>query len=96
MNVDDHDSPLFCDRCFKELTPGKGNFYVVTIDAVADPTPPVFSEDDLARDLRGELNRLVGQLEGLSERESMDQVHRRVTIYLCGSCYRAWIENPTG
>ena len=96
MNATDHDSPLFCDRCVKELTPGKGDFYLVLIEAVADPTPPVFEEQDLSRDLRGEFNRLVGQLEDLSERESMDQIHRRVTIYLCGPCYREWIENPAG
>jgi hypothetical protein len=90
------DSPLFCDRCVKELTPGKGDFYVVEIRAVADPAPPVFDEQDLSRDLRGEINRLVGELEELSERESMDQVHRRVIIYLCGPCYREWIENPAG
>ena len=63
---------------------------------MADPTPPVFDEKDLDRDLRTEINRLVDQLEDLSERESMDQVHRRVTIFLCAACYRTWIENPAG
>ena len=96
MNATDDDSPLFCDRCVRELTPGKGDFYVIQIEAVADPTPPTFDEHDLPRDLKGEINKLVGQLEELSERESMDQVHRRVTIYLCGPCYREWIENPAG
>ncbi len=95
MTAED-EAPLFCDRCMKELVPGRGQLYVVTIEAVADPTPPVFSEEDLARDLRGEINELVEQLRDVSERESMDQVHRRVTIYLCVACYGDWIENPTG
>jgi hypothetical protein len=35
----EHQSPLLCARCGVELTPGKGDFYVVRIEAVADPTP---------------------------------------------------------
>jgi hypothetical protein len=94
--MNDAQSPLFCDRCVKVLTPGRGDFYVVSIEAVADPAPPVFDEHDLTRDLRGEFNRLVSQLEEISERESMDQVYRHVIIYLCGACYRDWIEHPAG
>jgi hypothetical protein len=26
----------------------------------------------------------------------MDQVYRRLVLYLCAPCYRVWIENPTG
>jgi hypothetical protein len=50
MNEQDHPDgpPLLCDRCGVELTPGKGDFYVVRIEAVADPTPPRFTEEDLA------------------------------------------------
>ena len=94
MTASEDVSPLFCDRCFRELEPGRGSFYVIRIEAFADPTPPVFEEQDLRRDIRRELRELVEQLEDLSAQESMDQVHRRVTIYLCGPCYRLWIENP--
>ena len=92
--MSDDDSPLFCDRCVRQLTPGKGDFYVVNIEAYADPTPPVFDEEHVGHDLRLEINQLVAKLHDVSERESLDQVYRRVTIYLCGSCYRSWIENP--
>ena len=91
-----NDSPLFCDRCSRCLTPGHGDFYVVRIVAVADPAPPEFDEQDLQRDHRAEIERLVAELEGLSPQEAMDQVYRRVTITLCGACYRGWIENPAG
>lgn len=90
------DSPLLCARCAAELTPGKGQFYVVRIEAVADPTPPSFSEDDLKRDHRAEIERLVSQMRDLSERELMEQVYRRLVLCLCGPCYRVWIENPAG
>jgi len=93
----DRNMPLiFCRRCGAELQPGRVNFYRVTIEAVADPTPPTISAEELAIDVRPQIERLLAQLAGLSEEEAMAQVYRRLTLYLCGSCYRTWIENPTG
>jgi hypothetical protein len=86
--------PLTCARCNATLTAGKGDFYVVRIEAVADPTPPDFSEDDLKRDPRAEIQRLIEQMRELSEQELMDQVYQKLVLYLCGPCYRRWIEAP--
>jgi hypothetical protein len=91
-----NDTPLFCDRCSTELFPGKGNFYVVQIEAIADPSPPELDEEDLAADPQKEIERLVNEMGDLSQRELMDQVYRQLTIYLCLPCYTKWIENPTG
>ena len=88
--------PLFCDRCLTRLHPGRGDLFVVKIEAVADPSPPEFTAEDLARDHRQELARLVAHLETLSAQEAMDQVFRRLTIFLCNACYLEWIENPAG
>ena len=94
------DMPLLCHRCGCDLTPGAGNFYVVKIEAFADPTPPAYDEDELARmtaeDIDAEINALLEQMKDMSEQEMMDQVYRRLTIHLCGRCYRKWIENPAG
>ncbi len=87
---------LFCDRCQATLQPGSGDFYVVRIEAMADPTPPTFTEEDRQIDYRAEIARLIEQLHDVSAQEAMDQVHRRLTLYLCGRCYRTWIENPVG
>lgn len=89
-------APLLCDRCLTELTPGHGDYYLVSIEAVADPTPPSFSEEDLSKDVRQEIDELVAKIKESSGQELMDQVYRRVTLYLCGPCYRDWIEKPTG
>ena len=93
---DAESSPLFCDHCQAVLEPGSGKFYVVRIEALCDPTPPVFTEEDLRRDPKEEMQRIVEDLRGVSEQEAIDQVHRRLTLFLCGPCYREWIENPTG
>ncbi len=88
--------PLLCARCATELEPGTGSFYVVTIEAIADPTPPTVSADDLAGDVRKRIEQLLQQMADLSAREAMDQVYRKMVLHRCVRCYRAWIENPTG
>ena len=93
MTESEH-SPLSCARCSAKLTPGKDNFYVVRIEALADPSPPVFSEDDLMQDHKAEIERLIDQMREFSERELLDQIYRQLILYLCGSCYRQWIEEP--
>jgi hypothetical protein len=85
-----------CDRCSVRLHPGRGEFYIVSIVAVADPSPPTFTERDLAGDVRREIGRLLQRLEGVGELEAVDQVYRRKVLHLCTRCYRHWIEDPTG
>jgi hypothetical protein len=89
-------TPLFCARCAAELHPGSGDFYHVAIAAVADPTPPNVSSADLAADLRKQIEMLLASMQDLSAQEAMDQVYRCLTLYLCGPCFRIWIENPAG
>src|SRR5512136_1288887 len=93
-NYETEPFPLSCARCHAILMAGKGDFYVVRIESVADPTPPDFSEDDLKRDPKAEIQRLIEQMRELSEQELMDQVYRKLLLYLCGPCYRRWIEDP--
>lgn len=88
--------PLFCDRCSIQLEPGRGNFYVIKIEAVADPSPPIFDAPDAEKDATKEIQRLVEESSEYSAQELMDQVYRRLTIFLCLSCYSRWIENPSG
>ena len=88
-------APACCARCAVALQPGSGTFYRISIEAVADPTPPTFSAEDLATDVRPQIERLLAQLDGLSEEEALAQVYRRLTLSLCGPCYWGWIENPT-
>lgn len=90
------DAPLFCDRCATELVPGTGSFYAVSIHAVADPSGPSVDDNRSAAEIRASIERLLAQLEELSQQEATDQVHRRLTLYLCRACFSAWIENPVG
>jgi hypothetical protein len=87
--------PLLCHRCGCTLTPGEASFYVVRIEAFADPSPPV-DHGETVEEITAELNELIARASDLSEQELMDQVYRKMTLLLCNACYKDWIEDPTG
>ncbi len=88
--------PVLCHRCGAVLHPGEGNFHVIRIEAVADPTPPDVRTEDLPEDSSAEMRRLIETMEGMSERELREQVYTRMEIELCGPCFREWLEDPVG
>jgi len=85
---------LFCHKCGAELTPGEGSFYVVRIEAFADPTAPNIEDGMTAGEVSAEIDRLIEEMRAMSAQQLMDQVYRRLTIHLCAGCYAEWIENP--
>jgi hypothetical protein len=85
---------LLCHRCGRELFPGRGDLYVVRIEAFADPTPPELAEFVNPEELAEKIDELIEQMRHMTEQELMDQVYRRLTLHLCGDCYRVWIEDP--
>ena len=85
---------LSCARCGAVLTPGRGEHYVVKIIAIADPAPPVITEQDLERDIGREIRRLLDELKGIPEPQLMDEVYQAKLLYLCTPCYRDWITDP--
>ena len=87
--------PIVCHRCGTQLTQGEGSFYVVRIEAFADPTPPPLDERPLA-EISAEINELIERMSHFSQQELMDQVYRRLNLLLCTPCYEHWIDNPTG
>lgn len=86
---------IICHRCGALYTPGEPLFYVVKIEAYPLPELPPLTLEDLQRDFDEELARILKETKGLSEQELMDQVYRRLIIYLCPSCYGRWIDDPT-
>jgi len=95
--VNDTDPPQpACRRCKRALHPGRGDLYVLSILAVADPSPPIFTEEDLAGDVGAEILRLTAQLNRVDAAQAQDQVYRRVVFHLCSACYRRWIDDPMG
>lgn len=89
-------SALLCSRCGRAVATGRGECYLVDIRAVADPSPPVITGDDLSQDAGREISRLLKRLRGMTERQLVGQVYRRSLYCLCNACYSRWIENPVG
>jgi hypothetical protein len=69
---------------------------VVPIEVLAAPTLPNITAKDLQHDTAAEIEQLLASMRDLSEREALDQVFRRMTLYLCNGCYQRWIEHPVG
>ncbi len=90
------EEPLFCAHCAAELQPGTGNLYEVRVEALADPYGPVLAPEEATGNLRTRIENLIRQMSALSSQEAMDQVYRRLTFHLCGSCFRDWIDHPAG
>ena len=87
---------MFCARCATELQPGVSDLYLVRIEAFADPSPPDLDKTTISsgRPVSEQIRGITDELGDTSEQELADQVHRRMTIHLCGPCYRRWIESP--
>ena len=69
---------------------------LVRIGAVADPVPPIFTEEDFAIDFDQEFQRLVEQTRDFTAQQAMDQVYRRVVLYLCLSMLQPMDRKPNG
>ena len=80
----------------RRLSPRHCFVYFDTIETLAYPLPPILDAEDSKRDLLKDIDRLIEDARDLSQQELLDQVYRRVTIYLCSACYNKWIENPIG
>ena len=80
--------PQVCHHCGRTLELGSGSFFVVRIEATADPSPP---RDDIDTD-GPTASELLAEMREMSERELMDDVHQRFELRLCRPCYRSWSE----
>lgn len=92
------DNKRLCDRCLRTVSEGRGEFYEVRIEAVADPSPPdMNAENGLnAEELRNEIDQIVESLEDVSPQEAQDQVMRTLVMSLCNDCFSGWIDDPAG
>lgn len=89
-------STLLCSRCGVTLQRGRDESYLVEIRAVADPSPPVFTEADLERDTELAIAELLARLRKMSERQLIEQVYRRRLYCLCAACHTSWADDPFG
>lgn len=87
---------LTCDRCREPLLVRSDVRYEVRIEVKAAYDPMEITDDDLDRDHRAEMAKLLQQLQGLSAEEAQNQVYRAFKFDLCPTCQRDYLKNPLG
>jgi hypothetical protein len=85
-----------CDRCGKELLRDSDVRYEVRIEVKAAYDPLNVTEEDLAKNFREEIARVLQQLGGLSVAEAQNQVYRLFEFDLCPACQKQYFRNPLG
>ena len=80
-----------CDSCGRELGRDSEVRYEVRIEVKAAYDPLEISAEDLEKDYRTEIAKLLRQLEGLSTTEAQNQVYRVFNFDLCLACQRRYI-----
>jgi len=87
---------LTCDRCGKILLVDEDVRYKVRIEIFAAYDPMEVTRDDLARDNRDEMLRLVRALAGQDPERVQDSVHRSMEFEICPACQREYLVDPLG
>jgi hypothetical protein len=82
-----------CDGCAGELLTASEVRYEVRIEVKAAYDPLEISPEDLERDYRAEIAKVLKQLEGFSLTEAQNQVYRAFDFDLCPACQRRYIDS---
>ena len=83
-----------CDKCGAPLTANDSGRFIVRIEAYAADTPLAFTEEDLRRGHKVEIDAIIEQLHHADPDEVEDQVYRRLRFDLCADCHRQFLKNP--
>ena len=84
-----------CDRCGQPIFEGDLR-YVAKIEMVAAYDPLQITFDDLQRDYKAEIRKIIEQTKGMTEEELMCDVHVALKFDLCRACQKALLKNPLG
>jgi hypothetical protein len=82
-----------CDRCGRPLEKGESR-YIARMEVYAAADPLEITLEDLLKDTRREMDRIVEQCDALPEEELMRDVYVRLEFDLCRPCQRAFLANP--
>jgi len=82
-----------CDRCGRPIEQGQLR-YIAKIQVFAAADPLEITLEDLLRNTRREMDRLLQQCEGLTEAELMRDVYVKFEYDLCRACQKAYVNNP--
>ena len=85
---------LTCDGCGAPLLVESDVRYEVKIEVKAAYDPMEITGDDLKKDHKAEMAKIIAQLQGVTEAEAMDEVYRTFRFDLCTPCQRNYLKKP--
>jgi hypothetical protein len=68
--------------------------YVTKIQVYAAYDPLEISFDDLRKDAKAEIQKLLKQMEGKTEEELMREVYTAFEFDLCPACQKEYVKDP--
>jgi len=83
-----------CDRCGRRLEPDDPNRFVVKVEVFAAADHLDITEEDLKRDHRAEIARILEGLDKMDPDDVEDQTYRAFRFDLCRDCHKAYLRNP--
>ena len=87
---------LTCDRYGKTLLLHESVRYKVRIEVFAAYDPMEITSDDLKRDHRAEIRRLLDRVAELDTEAAQDSVYRAMDFDLCLACQKEYLRDPLG
>jgi hypothetical protein len=84
---------IICDRCGQPMDKGPLR-YIAKIQVFAAYDPLEISFDDLTKDTRAEIQKLLRQMDGKSEEELTKEVFATFEFDLCPKCQREYVKEP--
>lgn len=83
-----------CDGCGKDLRRDGSDHFIVKIETFAAAGSLEFTEEDMKRDHRADIERVIRDLATTTPDEIEDQVYRSFRFDLCPTCQRKYLKKP--
>ncbi|MBN2583099.1 MAG: hypothetical protein JXL80_08525 [Planctomycetes bacterium] len=83
-----------CDMCGKVLLADENTRYVARIEVFAAYDTMELTSDDIEKDHRREIERLLDQMRRADPQTLQDQVYKRFQFDLCPFCQKHYLAHP--
>jgi hypothetical protein len=74
-----------CDSCRRKIA-SKELWFVLRIELFADPTPPDITKEDLHKDHKEEMKKIIKEMGKTNPDEANDEIHERYQFVVCKDC----------
>jgi len=76
-----------CASCRRKIG-AKETWFVLRIELFADPSPPAITSEDLKKDHKAEMRKIIEEMSTANPVEAQDEIHERYEFIVCKDCRR--------